>query len=395
MAQATGANAQTLIDFETAYGTAPDPVAAINLPFNSNTIQRTRSKNQAATLRGDRNPASPFDGNTDVAGDLVVPVDVNNFGWLFTAMLDDPTTTQDASQTIDNDDAVNVGDGVVGIPVTGHGYETGQSITIAGTVNYNGTHTVLSSSTTNQIDITETFVAETFDGDETVQANLYTHVWKIGDTMPSLLIEKGFTDTDDYFKFSGCRVSRFALEVGGDGELTATLSVAGQTEDTDTSAMDADPTSLSFLRLQNFHASIEEGGASLSNATSMTLDVDFGLDTSQYVIGGEGQRGDLPVGIVGVGGRLVTLFEDQTLITKAINSTESSLKLVLSHPNDYCSLTMELNELQYALASPPIDGPQGILAELDYQAYYDDDADESALVVTLVNETSSYEANPA
>lgn len=70
---------------------------------------------------------------------------------------------------IDNAAAVNVGGGVVGIPVTGQSFSTGDSITISGTTNYNNTYTVLASSSANQVNITATYNAETFDGvDDTI-----------------------------------------------------------------------------------------------------------------------------------------------------------------------------------------------------------------------------------
>jgi hypothetical protein len=65
---------------------------------------------------------------------------------------------------INNAAAVNVGGGVVGIPVTGQTFVTGDSITITGTINYNAVYSVLASSTTNQVNITAAYVAETFDG---------------------------------------------------------------------------------------------------------------------------------------------------------------------------------------------------------------------------------------
>jgi len=65
---------------------------------------------------------------------------------------------------INNAAAVNVGGGVVGIPVTGQTFVTGDSITISGTVNYNAVYTVLVSSTANQVNITAAYAAEIFDG---------------------------------------------------------------------------------------------------------------------------------------------------------------------------------------------------------------------------------------
>jgi hypothetical protein len=65
--------------------------------------------------------------------------------------------------------AVDKGSGKVGIPLTAHGYSTGDVLLITGTVNYDGYYAVDATSTANEIVITATFVAETFTGSETVE----------------------------------------------------------------------------------------------------------------------------------------------------------------------------------------------------------------------------------
>ena len=67
--------------------------------------------------------------------------------------------------------AVDKGAGQVGIPDTAHGFVTGQEILIAGTTNYNGVQTVHSSTTVNEIVITDTFVAETFAATDSAVLN--------------------------------------------------------------------------------------------------------------------------------------------------------------------------------------------------------------------------------
>ena len=67
------------------------------------------------------------------------------------------------SLDIDNAAAVDKGSGLVGIPITGHTFDVGNKTTLAGTVNYDATYTVISQ-TANEIVITATFVAETFVG---------------------------------------------------------------------------------------------------------------------------------------------------------------------------------------------------------------------------------------
>ncbi len=84
-----------------------------------------------------------------------------------TAGGDGTTTAYTAQETIDNAAAVDKGGGLVGIPITGTSMSSSMTVTIASTTNYNGDYAV-SSKTTNEIVITETYVAETFAGTETV-----------------------------------------------------------------------------------------------------------------------------------------------------------------------------------------------------------------------------------
>jgi len=73
-----------------------------------------------------------------------------------------------AGWLIDNAAAVDKGGGLVGIPVTGHQFADGESVTITGTTNYNGAHVIVSH-TADELVITATYNAETFDGvDDTI-----------------------------------------------------------------------------------------------------------------------------------------------------------------------------------------------------------------------------------
>jgi len=64
--------------------------------------------------------------------------------------------------------AVNVGGGVVGLPYTGNPFVTGERVIITGTTNYNGDFVLQSGTTSSQLNILDGYVAETFDGTETV-----------------------------------------------------------------------------------------------------------------------------------------------------------------------------------------------------------------------------------
>jgi hypothetical protein len=70
------------------------------------------------------------------------------------------------TKNLDNAAAADQGGdpNVVRIPCTGHGYVVGNYVTIAGSINYNGTFEIVATSDGDHFDIESAFVAETFDG---------------------------------------------------------------------------------------------------------------------------------------------------------------------------------------------------------------------------------------
>lgn len=92
MARAYGANAQLLGLFETTYGTPPGD-DFIQLPFVSSDIGSEQGLIASNLLGQGRDPSQPIRDVIRVEGDVVVPVDLRNFGHWLRALLGDPTTT--------------------------------------------------------------------------------------------------------------------------------------------------------------------------------------------------------------------------------------------------------------------------------------------------------------
>jgi hypothetical protein len=137
-------------------------------------------------------------------------------------------------------------------------------------------------------------------------------------------------------------------------------------------------------------SSIQEGGSAADFITELTLNIDNALDGDTFVLGGGGVRGSMIDGICVVSGTLKGFFEDMALYNKAINNTESSLLWTYTRGTGAGTagnekLTIEIPELVYSVKSPAISGPQGIYYELDWQAYYGNDADASQIIMTLLN----------
>jgi len=74
--------------------------------------------------------------------------------------------------TLDNASATDEGGGLVGLPLTGQPYSTGDIIEVRDTINYDGSYSVDASSSANKIVITASYVAEGFAGTETVNQRI-------------------------------------------------------------------------------------------------------------------------------------------------------------------------------------------------------------------------------
>ncbi|MCU0589863.1 MAG: phage tail tube protein [Desulfobacterales bacterium] len=229
-----------------------------------------------------------------------------------------------------------------------------------------------------------------FGAPVTTGAGPYVHEFKIGATMPSITLEVPFTDlaTDKYSRFVGCKIASFAIETGGDGELVLSLDVAGANHSFENAAF-CTPTAVALARLQNFQAAVTEGGSSLTNAKLVGFNVDFGLDLSQYTIGAGGVLGSIPEGIVGISGRVRTLFEDTTLLAKGAALTESGVKATWTGSASSI-FELEAQELYYEWTTPEITGPQGLDVDMPFRAFYNDGSEASAIVARVTNGVASY-----
>lgn len=393
MAQAKGSSAQLLLYKESDYKTPPGTIQAVVLPFGKESLKGKRSLNESEVMRGDRNAGPPDYGNQDAGGSIDLWLDVRAIGYVLQGLIGPPTSVQDAAKAINNGAAaVNVGGGVVGIPVTAHGFQAGESVTIANTVNYDGTYTVLAGSTANQVNIAKTYTAETFGSDDTIRVARYTHTFKVHPTnsLYSYGIEKGFTDIGQYLLYDGCKFNKLSFDIGGDkSEIRVSLDVMGSTETGPTgTSVDSTPTNLNLEKFRNFEASIYEGGSVAGFVREASVTIDNKLDGDTFVIGSGGVRGSINEGNCAPSGSIKAMFLDGALYQKAVQGTESSIEIKFT--KGVYSLCFKFNEIIYEREAPSVDNAGGIWLNCPWRAYYSNHADQSCVVATLVNDVPSY-----
>lgn len=206
----------------------------------------------------------------------------------------------------------------------------------------------------------------------------YTHTLTLGSLPVGLMIEHDYgsniSGSGRYEKFNGCRVGSVDLSFPTEGYCTASFDINGAKSTLASAPLDATYTDTGHTPFSSFQATILEGGAAIATVTTCSIKLDNGLDESVYAIGGGGVRRALPEGFASITGSITALFEDATLLNKAINDTSSSLKITLSRGTGLGaagneSIEFLVQNLVYERTSPGIQGPQGLLVQLPFRGF--------------------------
>lgn len=216
----------------------------------------------------------------------------------------------------------------------------------------------------------------------------YVHTYKIGDSLPSFMVERKYPTVGKHAKYNGCKFGKLSFDVTPKGFQKLSVGVVGAKETISDDPFDATPLDLGKVSFDGRSLiEIEEGGVAIAIVSKITsLTIDNGLDTGEdnYVLAGDGSREDIPEGTVKVTGTAHTLFKSMDQYLKAKNSTESSIRFKYalgdgsgSAGNE--SIECKLPELVYSPKTPPISGPKGIVCELPFEAYYDNSAEATAM----------------
>lgn len=220
-----------------------------------------------------------------------------------------------------------------------------------------------------------------------VTGGKYQHVFKPGVEQPSISLEKAFSN-GEYYVDSGCKISSMGFSFGGDGELTCDVQMLGCNEVINDEPISESVTELALDRLNNFQAALKVDNAEVAVATELTLDINFGLDEEGYAIGGQGFRSRINEGLLELSGSMTAFYDDATYVEKAMNSTITALQVKLTKQGN--SLQIDLPEVLFPRKSPTIEGSAGVMQNLDYGAFFKNNALGTSVQFTLINDTASY-----
>ncbi len=410
MPQARGSQAKFYLYDEDTYGQDPGTPAAKRVYLTGCNLATTQNKLEDDTLLNARTRARPDAGNIDGGGSIPMNMAAEDIGPLLKHALGQVATYRPVSTQPANITGVTVahaestcptGNGTLSFTAVGTLLSWQASGDTAGAgvdVSAGGTFTLQSGTAGAALTVTvaQASLPGTDQSDTITVVAAYKHVFTIGDLPAGFTFEKDFganiAGTGRVEKFNGCRIATGTFDFPQEGYCTANFDVKAANSTLQSAALDATPednghTSFSAFRL----ATLEEGGAAIAKVKSHNYVLNNELDEDGYVQGGSnsGIRVDMSEGFATVTGQITAIFDDATLLTKAINSTASSLRSVLKRGDGFGtagneSIEFLVSAMEYERASPEVSGPGGILQQLNFKAY-----GSGSLQVTLFNSVAA------
>lgn len=219
-----------------------------------------------------------------------------------------------------------------------------------------------------QADLRDTDFDELIEG--AMMSTWALDVIKVGTTPKYFSIEDYAADIDQGRMFTGCSVNTFAVALAPNAMVAGTFGLVGkdmsisQSEKTQDAATDASP-------FDAYSGDLEIGGTASAIVTAMDFTLTNGLAPTFVV--GDDSAPSLEVGNAVIEGSMSVYFEDEAMINRFVNETETSLKVTVgdnaSTPN---TLEFFFPRCKINSADVGVDGPTSRMIALSFVALRDD-----------------------
>ena len=199
-----------------------------------------------------------------------------------------------------------------------------------------------------------------------------TDVLKIGTTPKHFTMEDAAEDIGQYRIFTGMAVSSMNVSIAPNQMVTAGFEMVGKgmTQAQTTGSTGGTPTASSSNQpFDSYSGTISDGGSAVDIVTSIDFSVSNSLAPT-FVVGSDSVR-CLEFGRAVVEGTLTVYYEDETLINKFLNETESSIEVSVDDPTGSNSYTFLFPRVKYNGAAVPLQNPQSRLITLPFVSIYD------------------------
>ena len=195
---------------------------------------------------------------------------------------------------------------------------------------------------------------------------------KVGTTQKFMTMEDAAADIGQFRLFTGLSASSMNVSIAPNQMVSTTFDMVGKTmtQAQATGSTGGAPTASSAnAPFDSYSGTITDGGTGIAIVTS----IDFSVTNSfapTFVVGSSAAQ-SLEFGRAVVEGTMTVYYEDETLINKFINETESAIVVNVNDPTGTSEYTFTFPRVKYNGASVPLQNPQSRLITLPFVALYD------------------------
>lgn len=205
--------------------------------------------------------------------------------------------------------------------------------------------------------------------------------FKRGSTLPSFLIEKGFTDIGQYFKYLGCKFNGLQLAVEPNGLVSGSFDVMGLQAEVASVSFDDTPIQYNHNPYIGIDGEVLEGGVG-AKYTAFNLNITNGITDPRII--GSAYAASLTKGSVECTGDLTIMFEDLVMYNKWLADAQTDIRLTFTIGDD--SVEFYFPKVKFnGEADPVLDSKDGITQTFSWRALLDLTV-QSDVVITLIND---------
>lgn len=195
----------------------------------------------------------------------------------------------------------------------------------------------------------------------------------IGSTEKSFTIQDYAEDIDYARIYTGMIASSWSVSIAPNQMVSSTFGFVGK----DGSITQTQESVGSLTTTQPFDAYsgdifLQDAGstdAAIANVTAVEFTLDNALSPN-FIIGQDSVK-CFSYGMASVEGTLTAFFEDDSLINRFIDETETELKVSVNDPTGLNEYTFNFPRIKVNSADTPVDGPESRLVTMSFVALYD------------------------
>ena len=199
-----------------------------------------------------------------------------------------------------------------------------------------------------------------------------TDVLKVGITPKFFSIEDYAADIDQARLFTGMSVSTMGVSLAPNQMVTTSFGMVGKNMSISATQKTQDAAS-GNAPFDAYSGDLAIGNVGSSSAVAIVTALDFTLDNAfapTFVIGDDSAP-SLEYGRATVEGTLSAYFEDEALINRFLNETETEIEVSIDDPTGANPYTFLFPRVKINSADVGVDGPTARMISMSFVALYD------------------------